>query len=181
EALRLGSTRFYGTVVVFRVGPVLGSVGITRADASSDAAYAVKLAKLLKARIDHAGSGGLGFQPVFVPQMAQKGRAAPGGPDLSRMALTAADVPGDAKVVNQAYVANRTALAKYVREFNFSTAKLGGAALFSVESELSLLRSPAEASGVMLRLRALYGSPDVDRAFTGGFNVKAVKVAQGPS
>ena len=28
----------------------------------------------------------------------------------------------------------------------------------------------------MVRLRALYGSPDVDRAFTDGFNVKAVKI-----
>ena len=36
EALRLGDTRFYGTLVAFRVGPMLAMIGITRADPKSD-------------------------------------------------------------------------------------------------------------------------------------------------
>jgi hypothetical protein len=79
-------------------------------------------------------------------------------------------------MVGNRYLANRTALGKYMREYEFGNQQLGGAALFSVETELNLLRSPAEASGIMVRLRALYGSQDVDRAFTDGFGVKAVKV-----
>ena len=142
-------------------------------------ASAVRLAQLL-AEADARRPAGvsLGFQPVFVPQTARKGRRPAGGPDLAPMALAAGDLPAGAQLVNGAYVANRTALGKYVREFDFPNAKLGGANLFSVESELNLLRSAAEASGVMVRLRALYGSPDVDRAFTDGFNVKAVKIEQ---
>jgi hypothetical protein len=176
EALRLGDTHYNGTLVVFRSGPLLASVGITRADAGADARLAMSLARLLAKRMHRATSGSLGFQPVFVPQTARKGVAPAGGPALENMALAAADLPKGAHLVNGAYVANRTALAKYVREFDFPSARLGGANLFSVESELNLLRSEAEASGVMVRLRALYGSPDVDRAFTDGFNVKAVKI-----
>jgi hypothetical protein len=94
------------------------------------------------------------------------------------MALAAGDVPTGSRLVREAYVANRTSLGKYVREFDFQNVLLGGAGLFSVESEVNLLRSSAEASGVMVRLRALYGSPDVDRAFTDGFNVNGVKIAR---
>jgi hypothetical protein len=176
EALRLGDARFSGTVVVFRTGKLMGSVGVTRADARSDVAYTVRLARQLARRMNGGGSGGLGLQPVFVPQTARKGKPAAGGPDLAPMALAAGDVPKGGQMVTDAYVANRTALAKYVREFDFQDATLGGAGLFSVESEVNLLRSAGEASGVMVRLRALYGSPDVARAFTEGFQVSGVEV-----
>ena len=115
----------------------------------------MRLARLLAKRIRQAGGASLGFQPVFVPQTARKGQPPAGGPDLAPMALAAGDLPAGAQLTNDAYVANRTALGKYVREFDFPTARLGGANLFSVESELNLLRSDAEASGVMVRLRAL--------------------------
>ena len=176
EALRLGDTWFRGTVVVFRMGKLMGSVGVTRADAKSDARYAVRLARVLAQRMKQAGHVSLGLQPVFVPQMAQQGKRPAGGPELAAMALAAGDVPNGAQLIRDAYVANRTSLGKYVREFDFQNARLGGAGLFSVESEVNLLRSSAEASGVMVRLRALYGSPDVDRAFTDGFNVNGVKI-----
>jgi hypothetical protein len=176
ESLRLGDARFHGTVVVFRLGKLMGSVAVTRADARSDAAYAVRLARVLAKRMQQAGRASFGLQPVFVPQAARKGTPPAGGPDLAPMALAAGDVPGGGRMVVDAYVANRAALGKYVREFDFTDAALGGADLFSVESEINLLRSTAEASGVMVRLRALYDSPDVTRAFTEGFAVNRVKL-----
>jgi hypothetical protein len=176
ESLRLGGTHFYGTVVVLRIGKAMGSIAVTRADAKTDAGYAVRMAKLLAKRIKQGGRASFGLQPVFVPQTARGGKPSAGGPDLAPMALAAGDLPKGGRMMSDAYVANRTALAKYVREFDFQGPGLGGAALFSVESEVNLLRNAREASGVMVRLRALYASPDVDRAFTDGFQVSGVKI-----
>src|SRR5262249_52017845 len=51
ETLRLGDTRFYGTLVAFRSGRLLGSVGITRADSKSETQRAVALARQLARRM----------------------------------------------------------------------------------------------------------------------------------
>jgi hypothetical protein len=177
ESLQLGDTRYYGTLVLFRRGPLLGSVGITRADGSSASRTAVRLARLLAKRMGRAQHGSLGFQPVFVPRTASKGKAPAGGPDLAAMSLTASELPRGGRLADGGYAASRTVLGMYRRQFDFTGGPtLGGAGLLTVESELNLLRSKAEASGLLVRLRALYASPDVDRAFTDGFNVKGVEV-----
>ena len=177
ETLRLGVTRYHGTLVFFRVGTLLGSVGITRADAAPETRRTVALARKLARRMRHPG-GPFAVAPAFVPQTAQQGKAPAGGPRLERMTPTAGDLPSGGQLVRDSYVASRSALGKYVREYRFQGARLGGAGLFSVETELNLLRSQREARGVMRRLRALYGSPDVERAFTDGFNVQSVEVEQ---
>jgi hypothetical protein len=183
----LGGKRFYGTISAFRVGPLVASVSYSAADAKPLAAPVARLSRALAQRIRLASDGKLKARPVPVPPLGRKGRRPVGGPDLAPMALTRGDLPKGVTVSRQGYVDDRQSVGSYEREFDTSSARFGGSTVASLESDVSLLRTPTEAGGFFVILRALYFASgiqqDLAKAFGEGAGTKvgSVSIEQRPS
>jgi hypothetical protein len=162
ERARLGHGRFATTVVMLRVGSLIGTVAITRADTQSAERPVVALARSLEQRIRRVETVALTAPPVAVPPIARPGVAPQGGPALEPMVLRARDVAAGARVSRQGYVADRNALATYERELAFDSARVGGSILASVETDASLLRSVTEARGQMNLFRSFFDSAGLE-------------------
>ena len=93
------------------------------------------------------------------------------------MALFAGDLPSGATLTRAGYLAEHESLGFYDREFEFGATRAGGERYFAAAaSQIRLLRTPAEARGLLRTVDALYASPDAGRALTGGFSVTDVSV-----
>jgi hypothetical protein len=177
ETIAYGSARYHATIVSFRAGPLLATVGVTRADAKPATSYALGLASALAERIRRVETGAIAGASVPVPPTAASGEPPAGGPDLARMALFAGDLPSGATLTRAGYLSERESLGFYDREFEFGATRAGGERYFAAAaSQIRLLRTPAEARGLLRTVDALYASPDAGRALTGGFSVTDVSV-----
>ena len=169
ETIAYGSARCRATIVSFRAGPLLATVGVTRADAGPAAGYALELARALAGRIAQGRDGRDRRAARAGALTAASGVPPAGGPDLARMALLAGDLPSGATLTRAGYLAERESLGLYDREFRFGATRAGGERYFAAAaSQIRLLRTPAEARGLVRTVAALYASPDAGHALTGG-------------
>jgi hypothetical protein len=174
----LGDKRFHETLVGFRVGALVAAVTIDRADGVQVDALAGRLARSLVARVELAAGGKLKGQPVPVPPVGRKGQRPPSGPDLAAMALSLGDLPKGTKLARQGYVADRSTIGSYEREFDMSSAR---SRANMVESDVSLFRHAKEAAGFLRGLRAIYTSSDVGLWLKTATGDASVRVEQHPS
>ena len=127
EAGRFGHTRFVTTSVAFRIGTLVGTIDVVRADDAPVLDEAIRLAGRLADRIARVESGALHEQAVPLPATAKQGQPPAGGPALAPMALSLADLPPGARIARQGYVADGDSIGDYEREFG--TLRVGGAEL----------------------------------------------------
>jgi hypothetical protein len=111
-----GRTRIFGSIVGFRVGRVVGSVEVTRADATDSVPRALGVARALRARIAAVLAGRSVGPPVTLPRSAAVTPPA-GTPDLASMALVLRDLPASTTLEHQRYVDPNDAVAAYERQF----------------------------------------------------------------
>ena len=172
----IGDKRFHETLVGFRVGALVAAVVVDRADEKATRTMAGRLARSLVERVRLAVGGKLKAQPVPVPPLGRKGHRPPEGPDLAVMALSLGDLPSGTKVARQGYVADRSTIGSYEREFDTSSVRFRAE---MVESDVSLFRHAKEATGFLRGLRVIYTSAGIEpwlETATGD-----VKVEQHPS
>jgi hypothetical protein len=81
----------------------------------------------------------------------------PGTPNLALIALKPADVPGG-RVLHQGYFTDADLVAGYDREFR-SGASIGHSRPLSLENELDVLETDADAHGLYTTVKSIFGSP----------------------
>ena len=160
----------HSTAVDFRLGTVVGTVLLSRADTTDVGDEAVDLARALERRIRAAAAGELDDAPVQVSgaRAAGPARAPAGGRGLDGLALAAADLPRGAFVAREAYSSGDDGV-RFRRSFALGLRPVGGSELASLESEV--LRAPsaqAALSGV-IALALLLGGPQGPAFFADGY------------
>lgn len=183
---RLGRARAWTTTVQFRLGPLVGEIAISRADASSATDRTRTLAHALERRIRSVLAGVVREQP-------SAGNAAPaepvakapeGIPDLSRIALPSRDLPPGFRVQSERFLSPARDVVAFQRTFHVSPAPLGDARLFTLATSVVVFPSAAELlANLNAQLRA-YGGPDgaavLGRAF-GGFGGGRIVATRQPN
>jgi hypothetical protein len=96
--------------------------------------------------------------------MDARSGAPPGAPGLDRMALAVGDLAAGGSIRRQGYVGDRDFVAFYVREFK-PGASLGRSLLSGLESDVGAATSPAEATRIVSRIRAVLRSRSGRQAF----------------
>lgn len=102
----------YGFDEQFTEGSYVGDATVWAGSAAKAKKLGPALAKKLDARIMQGLAGGLHAKPVKLPANPVAGPA-PGGPDLSSLALTTADLSGSSVAVVQNYLGDPFALSFY--------------------------------------------------------------------
>jgi hypothetical protein len=134
-----GLPTLYENDITFRSGSLVGHVSVTAADDSQLKPLVSTLASKLRSRIAGVLSGKINGQPVSLLPKPKAGPP-PNGPDLSKLALSPADL-GSGKVTAQHYTLDKDLdpVAAYERE-------LEPAGSFAyIDSELALFHSDTEA------------------------------------
>jgi hypothetical protein len=166
-----GKPRIYGAEVIFQVGELLADVSVSAASAAETQSLAVTLTRKLRARVVLARSGKLQGPPVPLPGKVKPGPP-PNGLDLSKLALTPADLGANAKVAKQGYKLDKdlSPISDYERE-------LSPAGPFAVLGEqVELFHSPLEAGYTLSAVVAGFSSEALVTQF-GAAEFKSAHVA----
>lgn len=134
----LGQIPLHGTLVSFRVGPLLATAQLLRSDDVDDAIRVQQIARTLEQRIEGVLRGEVTGEPVPLPAPRSLGPPA-SDLDPATMALRLEDLPAGTAVADEGYVDDTTAVATFRRSFDVSS-------LLRLETEVRLLGSSAEAS-----------------------------------
>jgi hypothetical protein len=174
-----GKPRIYGAEVLFQVGELLADVSVSAATEAETKPLVVALIRKLQARIDLARAGKLRGPPVPLP-----GKVKPGpprnGPELSKLALTPADLGGNARVQHQGYKLDKdlSPISDYDRD-------LSPAGPFAdLEEQVELFHSPLEAGYTLSAVVAGFSSEALIKQFGAEFrsaHIASFKVTRLPA
>jgi hypothetical protein len=140
----LGRFGYRGTFVIFRSGPFVGSVQVSRPRDVVAKTEATSLARALSERIAGVLAGSVAGSST--PVKPTPPRQPAGQPRLARMALARADLPGRPRIARQRYVAPFPNLGAFRRDFAPGPAvRLGRARDVTVETTLGVAESAAAA------------------------------------
>lgn len=160
----------YAANVAFRHGSLVGSVTVTAADPDGLVAFARSLARRLDLRVTAVLRGSLQQRPVALPAKPKAGPP-PRGPDLSKLALGAADFPSS-KIVHQGYQVDTD--LEPISEYDRQMAPAGTFA--DLDSQVALFRSPVDARYSSALVMAGIAAPsELKQQFGGTFGGVAVK------
>jgi hypothetical protein len=135
-----GKLPLYGAEVLFQAGELLAEVSVSAADAAEPKPLAAVLARKLELRVARARAGKLAEPPVPLPGKLKPGPP-PGGPELSKLAVTPSDL-GAGTVKQQGYRLDKdlTPISDYHRELS------PAGAFAELDEDVELFHSPTEAS-----------------------------------
>jgi hypothetical protein len=169
----LAEIRLFGTVVVFRLGRLVGAVVISRLDDRDVRAEAERLARELESRIEGVIAGDVTGAPVPLPEdeeeSAPTSEPPAGAPDISGLALQLEDVPGGYSVASEGYVADTNTRATFEREFNTAGGTVGGTRLVGLTSGVDLFDDESAAALSLRLIARAYTSPAGRREFARNF------------
>jgi len=153
-----GAFTLWETAAVFPVGVLAASVALDRSDRRDVRAEVRRLALALRQRIRGVLAGKVHDKPL-TQHFAKLGRRGPppGGPELSRMAISPIDFDVRVKPTRQGYVRDPDDVAKYVREFKSVT--FGSSALSSLKAEVELGPNTKSAQNFLAVMRAIFHGP----------------------
>jgi hypothetical protein len=155
-----GKPRIYGAEVLFQVGELLADVSVTAASEAETKPLTVALARKLRAKIDLAHAGKLRGPPIALPGKVKPGPP-PNGPELSKLALTPADLGANARVVHQGYKLDKdlSPISDYDRELS------PAGAFADLEEQVELFHSPIEAGYTLTAVVAGFSSEALVKQF----------------
>jgi len=148
-----GKRPVYGVDIYFARGALVGEVSVTAADPASRRAYAEGLAGELARRIALVVAGRNAGAPVALPPTVTPGPP-PNGPELSRLAITTADLGPVSIVKQQGYDVDLD--LKPVSEYTRSFTPAG--LYVTLQEQVALFHSATEASYTFATLSAGMGS-----------------------
>lgn len=170
-SIETNGVTLHATIVAFRLDRLVAAVVLVRADTTDAAAQAEGIAKAFAQRIEDVAAGKVKEMPVPLPAKTGGTTTAPAGAaNLAAAALSLDDLPKGVKVAKEGYGAkNGDVLASYSRDFDLGKAKLGGSKLTSLQVEVELYKTEADADGTLLGTGALLGSAAGKKVFATGF------------
>jgi len=167
----------YVTFVAFRLGRLVGTATLSRADDADVNSQAEEIARALEQRIEGVLLGEITGTPVAIPEAVDVFEEAtvtpPAGiPDLASMALSLDDLPADVFIGREGYVEDEDTVASYEREFYQGPRALPPDTLpgHSLESDIDLYDSAAEAAVATRKLEAVWMSESAEELVASGFD-----------
>lgn len=165
EGIR-GTVRGFGlvlhtTVVAFRRGRIVGSVGVVRADRRDVRAAATRLAITLDSRIQRVLGGQLQEDPVPLPGV-KRPRI-----DPKPLTLRLADLPPGPTVAGEGYRRHGN-VRSFLREFDLAGGRLGSSEVLYLRSMTQILESEDTAAFTLRYAGTAKGSRRLARVFASG-------------
>jgi hypothetical protein len=180
--LSFGSdAQFSGTFVALRIGRLIGTAAVARADDTDINAEVEDLASKLEERMRGVLRGDITGTPVPIPTADDNpAEVTPpeGIADLSSMALRPSDIGPDVSVQREAYVEDSDTVAKYEREFDTGFGTVGQSTVFlSLQSDIELYETVASARDGLSAFDFIFGGNGGDEfiqsLFAQGFEEEA--------
>ena len=161
---------FWGTGVLFTVGPIRASVGFNRGDDKDIKGNAEEVGQALADRIEAVLLGDVDDTPVPIPEEDQEeGEAsadAPAEPPFpDEMALDTDDLPDGATVETESYVADEDTESSYEREFDVEGVPFAGSELAGLENDIDLYENDGEAGAIFIAVKAIFTGEDAAEFF----------------
>ena len=153
--VRFGTENFYDWTAGFRLGRLVATVFLSRADGMDLTATTIHLAQLLNQRVHNLISGSIQETPVPIPSATPGSIGSapppPQGPYPDRMVLAVNDLPAGATVKKEGYSAGS---AEFKRDFNLPASS----PYLDIESDATLFGSAADSMSTYAVTRSLFTS-----------------------
>jgi hypothetical protein len=162
------------TIVAFRLDRLVAAVVLVRADSADVSTQAKTIAADLARRIRAVAAGTIAETPVPLPATGGTTTAPEGTASLAGLTLSLADLPAGVTVEREGYgEPDADVLARFSREFDLGTTKLGGSQLSSLEAEVELYEQESDATATLLGTEALLSGAGGKELFASGFTGEA--------
>lgn len=173
-SIEVNGVLLHGTIVAFRLDRLVAAVVLVRADSADVSAQAKTIAASLAQRIRAVAAGTIEETPVPLPAAGGTTTAPEGTPNLAGLTLSLADLPSGVTVEIEAYgEPDADVVARFSREFDLGTTKIGGSQLVSLETEVELYGEESDATATLLGTEALLSSSGGKEVFASGFTGEA--------
>ncbi len=164
----------HATIVAFRLDRLVAAVVLVRADSADVSAQAKTIAASLARRLRDVAAGTIEETPVPLPAAGGTTTAPGGSPSLAGRTLSLADLPAGVTVEREGYgEPGADVLARFRREFDVGTTKLGGSQLASLEVEVELYGEESDATATLLGTEAVLSGAGGRELFASGFSGEA--------
>lgn len=164
----------HATIVAFRLDRLVAAVVLIRADSTDVSAQAKAIAASLARRIRAVAAGTIEERPVPLPAEGGATTAPEGTPSLAGLTLSLADLPAGVKVEREGYgEPDADVLARFSREFDLGTTKIGGSQLTSLEAQVELYGEESNATATLLGTEAVLSGAGGKELFASWFTGEA--------
>ena len=164
----------HATIVAFRLDRLVAAVVLVRVDSADVSAQATTIAASLARRIRDVAAGSIEETPVPLPAAGGTTTAPEGTPSLAGRTLSLADLPAGVKVEQEGYgEPDADVLARFSREFDLGTTKIGRSQLTSLEAEVELYGEESDATATLLGTEAVLSGAGGKELFASGFTGEA--------